>query len=196
MWGCSWKGSVTLGKGCCSAEKSQAFSWQLLLSTLPVDGDMSASVSEGGAEWHNMSSIIGGVDGCKTPRSPRNQVGVHTHVQRKHYISLYQDHLCNPIISLLFHFLRKKWQESRPLSVGYHLGLWVGQLGDSCVDWFWVGPQSANLRSMITTRMKLYRISLEQAGLLLSPGICWTSQITHIKLLSSTFPYCASCQAS
>lgn len=39
--------------------------------------------------------------------------------------------------------------------------------------------------------MKIHGISLEQAESLLSPGICCTSQTTHIGLLLSTSPeYC------
>lgn len=99
-----------------SAEKKSQRGSQLklLLLTLPIDWEMRASVLEGESGWHDMSSTVG-EQSLAQSRSPRYQPGIHSYVLRNH-VSLYQNHLWNPMISLPFYFLRKKRQESFQVS--------------------------------------------------------------------------------
>lgn len=192
MWAALGKGAWPSARWLFSAEKSQRGTQLTVAAVNEVDVQMSTSFSEGalgGMTCHPLQGwqiLLG--QSLGQFRSPRNQVGVHTPVQRKHMSAFTNTHhLWNPIISRPFYFLRKNWQGASKCQL-LSWFLRVGQLRDGCVDWVWVEPKPSDLRGMMPIRMKIHRISLDQTGSLLSPGICWTSQITHIKLFGSTFP--------
>jgi hypothetical protein len=111
-------------------------------------------------------------------RSSRKQTGIHTVLWRKDCVfpgkeSLYLDYLWKPIISIPLppdQFLRERTQESFLVSAialvfKRTAGRWLYTLGLG-------GTQVLRLKGHDAPRMKILRISLEQAESLLSPGIC------------------------